>query len=60
MRMRNPKYKDEVINNCDFLISDKVDFEKEQPIYIEIGMGKGKFILNNALNHPNINYIGIN
>ena len=22
MRMRNPKYKDEVINNCDFLISD--------------------------------------
>lgn len=59
MRMRNPKYKDEVINNCDFLISDKVDFEKEQPIYIEIGMGKGKFILNNALNHPNINYIGI-
>ena len=59
MRMRNPKYKDEVINNCDFLISDKVDFEKEQPIYIEIGMGKGKFITEMAMNNPDINYIGI-
>ena len=59
MRMRNPKYKDEVINNCTFLITDEINFEKEQPLYIEIGMGKGDFILNHAINNPNINYIGI-
>ena len=29
------------------------------PIYIEIGMGKGNFIIKNAIENPNINYIGI-
>ena len=59
MRMRNPKYKDEVINNCDFLITDEINFEKDLPLHIEIGMGKGNFILNKALSNPNINFIGI-
>lgn len=59
MRMRNPKYKDEVINSCAFLIKDEINFEKDQPLHIEIGMGKGNFILNMALNHPDINFIGI-
>ncbi len=57
--MRNPKYKDEVINSCDFLIKDEINFNNDNPIYIEIGMGKGNFILENALNNKNINYIGI-
>lgn len=34
-------------------------FKNNNPIYIEIGMGKGNFIIKNALNNPNINYIGI-
>lgn len=34
-------------------------FKNNNPIYIEIGMGKGKFIIENALNNPDINYIGI-
>lgn len=59
MRMRNPKYKDEVINNCNFLITDEINFEKDLPLHIEIGMGKGNFILNMALNNPDINFIGI-
>lgn len=59
MRMRNPKYKDEVINNCNFLIKDSIDFERELPLHIEIGMGKGNFILNMAKENPNINFIGI-
>ena len=59
MRMRNPKYKDEVINNCQFLINKEINFAKEQPICIEIGMGKGNFILNMALNNPDKNFIGI-
>ncbi len=59
MRMRNPKYKDEVINKCNFLITDEINFQNNNPIHIEIGMGKGNFILNMALNNPNINFIGI-
>ena len=60
MRMRNPKYKDDVINNCDFLITDEINFkDNNKPLYIEIGMGKGNFILNQALNNPDINFIGI-
>ena len=59
MRMRNPKYKDEVINNCTFLIKDEIEFEKEAPLHIEIGMGKGNFILNMAINNPDVNFIGI-
>ena len=34
-------------------------FKNNNPIYIEIGMGKGNFIIKNALDNPNINYIGI-
>ncbi len=59
MRMRNPKYKDEVINNCSFLITDEINFSKNLPLHIEIGMGKGNFILNMAINNPDINFIGI-
>ncbi len=33
-------------------------FGNDNPIYLEIGMGKGQFIMNNALNNPDINYIG--
>ena len=35
------------------LVSNKKD------LYIEIGMGKGDFIIQNALTYPNINFIGI-
>lgn len=59
MRMRNPKDKDEVINNCSFLITDEIGFANNAPLHLEIGMGKGNFILNMALNNPNINFIGI-
>lgn len=33
-------------------------FKNDNPIYLEIGTGKGKFIMNNAIKNPNINYIG--
>jgi len=33
-------------------------FDNNNPIYIEIGMGKGQFISRHAKNNPNINYIG--
>ena len=34
-------------------------FKNDNPIYLEIGMGKGKFIIENAKRNPNINYIGL-
>ncbi len=35
------------------------EFGNQNPVYIEIGMGKGKFITRLAASHPQINYIGI-
>ena len=54
--MRNPKDKDEVINNCDFFYAG---FTNNNPICLEIGMGKGKFILEMALKYPNVNFVGV-
>ena len=34
-------------------------FGNNHPIYIEIGMGKGDFIIENASRYPEINFIGI-
>ena len=34
-------------------------FGNKNPIRIEIGMGKGRFILNMAKQHPEINFVGI-
>lgn len=34
-------------------------FGNKRPMHIEIGMGKGRFILNMAKTHPDINFIGI-
>lgn len=34
-------------------------FSNDNPIHIEIGMGKGQFILQKAKQNPHINYIGI-
>ncbi|MEG0995236.1 MAG: tRNA (guanosine(46)-N7)-methyltransferase TrmB [Bacilli bacterium] len=67
MRLRNVKNKGELLKSSSYLIDDPNAylnkwheiFNNNNPIYIEIGMGKGKFIEENALNNPNINYIGI-
>jgi len=34
-------------------------FANNNPIHLEIGMGKGKFIIEHAQKHPDINYIGL-
>lgn len=58
MRMRNPKYMNEVIDTCSYILDENL-FGNDNPICMEIGMGKGDFILNMALENPNINYIGV-
>ena len=57
--MRTPSFKDESIDNCDYLINDSIDFDNDNKICIEIAMGKGDFIIGMALNNPNYNYIGM-
>ena len=67
MRLRNVKNKEEILNNSSYLVKNPMDnkgkwnkvFNNSNPIYIEIGMGKGKFIIENAIKYPNINFIGI-
>lgn len=67
MRLRNVKGAKEKILSSGYNIDNPFNninnwnkvFNNSNPIYIEIGMGKGKFIIENAINNPNINYIGI-
>ena len=67
MRLRNVKNKDEILNASPYLVRNpeenigkwKEVFDNDKPIYIEIGMGKGKFIIENAMKYPEINFIGI-
>lgn len=67
MRLRNVKGSREKIAGSEFVIHEPESmkgkwhefFENENPIHIEIGMGKGKFITDLAQQNPNINYIGI-
>lgn len=59
MRMRNPKDKDIVLNNCNFYYEKDKGFNNDNIICLEIGMGKGDFIIKKALKNPNINYIGV-
>ncbi len=67
MRLRNVKNKSEILDNAQSLIRDpfpykgkwKEYFQNNHPIYVEIGMGKGKFIYENAKMYPDVNFIGI-
>lgn len=67
MRLRNIKNKKEIIENSKYIILNPKEYKgkwndlfgNNNPIYIEIGMGKGKFIIENAIKYKNINFIGI-
>ena len=67
MRLRNVKNKEEILGASPYLVKNPEEnigkwnevFGNDKPIYIEIGMGKGKFIIENALRYPDINFIGI-
>ena len=67
MRLRNVKGASAKIEASKYIINDyksyfgkyKELFNNDNPICIEIGMGKGDFIKEIALNNSNINYIGI-
>ena len=67
MRLRNIKGANEKIEKSKYIIKDYTDykgnfnslFENKNKIYIEVGMGKGDFIIKMAETNPDINFIGI-
>ena len=67
MRLRNNKNAKEIIENSKYLVINPEEykgkwkdvFNNDNPIYIEIGCGKGNFVIENAKTYPNINFIGI-
>ncbi|MCG7344444.1 tRNA (guanosine(46)-N7)-methyltransferase TrmB [Sporosarcina sp. ACRSL] len=68
MRLRNkPWAKDFMAEHPDVLIHEeegttidwKAVFGNENPVHVEVGTGKGQFIIGMALANPTINYIGI-
>ena len=68
MRQRNIKNLDEKLRqNSRFLVEDQAQhkgswarvFGNDNPIYLEIGCGKGQFIMKRAASCPSANYIAI-
>ena len=51
------KYDNIILHPKELLDVEKL-FTKKQPIHLEIGIGKGKFIIEHAKQNPHINYIG--
>ena len=67
MRLRNIPGANEAIEKSPLVIKDaekkkglwKTLFENDNPIHIEVGMGKGKFLMTLAQQNPDVNYVGI-
>ena len=67
MRLRNIPRADDTLQAHFTVIKNPKEFRgnwtsvfgNDRPIRIEIGMGKGRFLLNMAKTYPNINFIGI-
>ncbi len=67
MRLKNVKGAKERIEISKYLIKDPVSlkgkyktlFKNKKPIHLEIGTGKGDFLIGMASKYPDINFIGI-
>jgi len=68
MRLRNVKNAKEIVENSSFVIVraqeykgkfNKEIFKNSNPIHLEIGMGKGNFLIDKAMKYPDINFIGV-
>ena len=67
MRYNVVKNAKEILNNSEYLIKNANNYKNNwnklfgnnNPICLELGMGRGSFIIEMAKNNPNINYIGL-
>ena len=67
MRLRNVKNAREIVDNSSFVVHNPKEYKgkysevfgNNNSIELEIGMGKGNFIIDKAMKNPNINFIGV-
>ena len=68
MRVKHKKWADPLMaEHPELLVDDAAKFKgkwqsrfpKEQPLHLEVGMGKGQFIIGMAKAHPETNFIGL-
>ena len=67
MRLRNVPGSRDMIAESPYTIKNETEqkgkwhevFDNSNPIHIEIGMGKGQFLMTLAGQNPDINYVGI-
>ena len=67
MRMRRKPWVREELAQCDFFVDNPCEnigkwenkFKKKQPMELELGCGKGKFIAKLAVKNSNINYLAV-
>ena len=67
MRLRNIPGAKDAITGSEYVVQNPSEcrgkwdtqFPKKNPLHIEVGMGKGRFLMDMARLHPDINYVGI-
>ena len=67
MRLRNIPGAKNAITESPYVVQNPAEhkgswnevFPKDQPLHIEVGMGKGRFLMDMAKLHPETNYVGI-
>ena len=67
MRYNIVKNADEILKSSSYVVKNPEKnkgkwnevFGNNNPIMLELGMGRGSFIINMALAHPTVNYIGL-
>ena len=67
MRYNVVKNADEILKSSSYVVKNPEKnkgkwnevFGNNNPIMLELGMGRGSFIINMALSHPTVNYIGL-
>lgn len=65
MRLRNVPEAKEIVEKSPYVIHDAVSRRghwkdgSEKPLFLEIGMGKGRFIIESAIRHPENEYLGM-
>ena len=67
MRIRKKKWAEPELSVCDFFVKNPDEhagkwaeaFPKKQPLYLEIGCGKGGFVTGMAKMYPDVNFIAV-
>ena len=67
MRYNTVKNADKIVSSSSYLVKNPNNYKNKwndlfgnnNKICLELGMGRGSFIINMAVCHPNINYIGL-